>query len=267
MGPVSFMSANFVARQLGYRMDGGWGQGDRTTNAFFAPIETFPERFGGMLDAVRAMGFRAIDLWLAHLHWSWATEAHLVAARDLLDRHGLRVVSLAGGFGATPEEFAAAARIAEAMGAGILGGSTPLLATDRAAVIETLDAFDLRLAVENHLEKTPDEMLAKLGDAAGGRVGTAVDTGWYATQSYDAADAITVLGDRVLHVHLKDVRAAGAHHTVALGDGIVPVERCLAALRQIGYAGRISIEHGPDDRDPTAECVESLTRLHGWLGV
>lgn len=173
MNTVSFMTANFVARQLGYRMTGGWGQGDTAANAYFAPIETYPERFDALLREVRAMGFGAIDLWLAHLHWSWATDAHLEVAHDLLQRHALRVVSLAGGFGGTADEFARTCRIANAVGTDTLGGSTPLLAADRPKLVEALGAFGLRLAIENHPERDPDELLATIGDGADGRIGTA----------------------------------------------------------------------------------------------
>ena len=47
---ISFMSANYVARQIGYNMTGGWGQGDKATNDWFRPVETYEERLGEMLE-------------------------------------------------------------------------------------------------------------------------------------------------------------------------------------------------------------------------
>jgi hypothetical protein len=35
------MSANFLARESGYRLTAGWMEGDRTTNARFAPGRRF----------------------------------------------------------------------------------------------------------------------------------------------------------------------------------------------------------------------------------
>jgi len=101
MNPLSFMTANFVARQLGYKMSGGWGQGDTATNDYFRPLATFSERFDAMLAEIAALGFNAIDIWTAHLHYSWATPEHIEIARALLSKHKLRVVSYAGGFGIT----------------------------------------------------------------------------------------------------------------------------------------------------------------------
>jgi hypothetical protein len=95
------MSANFVARQVGYHMTEGWGQGERATNEYYRPLETFGQRFEELLTALRA----TIGIWTAHLNWAWATDLHSAIARALLKRHALAVASLAGGFGATADEF------------------------------------------------------------------------------------------------------------------------------------------------------------------
>ena len=264
---ISFITANYVARQLDFNMTGGWGQGDRATNDYFRPLETFEARFDELLRDIRAMGFEALDLWTAHLHWSWATPEHFTIARALLDRHALSVVSLAGGFGATAEEFEAACRSAQAAGATILGGNTPLLATDRPRVVAILKDYGLRLGIENHPEKTPDELLAKIGDGGDGTIGAAVDTGWFGTQGYDAARALERLGDYVFHVHLKDVLAAGAHDTCLYGQGVVPIEASVRTLQRMGYRGAYGVEHEPEHFDPTADCRAMRVMLQDWLAA
>ena len=118
---ISFMSANFVARQVNYQMTEGWMQGDDATNAWFAPIATYEMRFGKMLQEVAELGFNAIDIWLPHLNPSWATAEHISIAKEQLEKNGLRVASLAGWFGNSVEEVAKACRLARALGA---GGST-----------------------------------------------------------------------------------------------------------------------------------------------
>ncbi len=264
--PISFMSANYVARELGYQMTRGWGQGDAATNAYFRPIETFEQRFGTILRDIKALGFDALDIWTGHLNWSWATDRHLGIARELLEREGFTVASLAGGFGSTPADFEAACNVAVAVGTTILGGSSPLAATNRPLVVALLHKYGLRLALENHPdEKTPEDMLKKIGDGGEGRIGTAVDTGWYGTNGYDAARAIERLGDYVIHVHLKDVLAAGAHDTCRFGQGVVPIEDCVRVLQRMNYRGAYSIEHEPDHYDPSEDCRAMLPMLRGWL--
>jgi sugar phosphate isomerase/epimerase len=262
---ISFMTANYVARQLNFQMTRGWGQGDRAANDHFRPIETFTARFEEIVRDVRGLGFEAVDLWTSHLNPAWATAAHVEAARQVLGRYGLQVASLAGWFGHTPAEFQAACRLAVALGTGLLGGSTAALEEHRRDVTVALRQHGLRLGLENHSEKTPAEMLAKIGDGDEDVIGTTVDTGWYGTQGFDAARAIEELGPHILHVHLKDVLAPGAHHSCRYGRGIVPVRAGVAALRRTGYRGPISIEHEPERYDPTEDVAANLAMLRQWL--
>ncbi|MBA2476604.1 MAG: sugar phosphate isomerase/epimerase [Actinobacteria bacterium] len=259
MNPIAFMSANYVARQTGYAMD-GWGHGDRTTNDHFRPLETFAERFGELLASIRALGFDTIDVWGAHLNPAWATDEHVAIAREGLALHGLRVSSYAAGVG--PSEVERAADIALALGTTIIGAGAW---GETAALVPALRERGVRLAIENHPERTPHELLARI-EAGDGTLGTTVDTGWWATQGYDPVRAIEELGEHVLHVHLKDVRAPGEpHETCPWGDGCVPVEGCVRALGRLGYTGALTIEHEPEHHDPSGECRAMLTVLRGWL--
>lgn len=266
ISPISFMSANLVAQPLGWRM-ADWGEGDAATQARMRPIETFRERFGAMLDEAVALGFDAVDVWTGHLHPSWASDRHVQAATDAIRERGLAVASLAGWFGATREELDASCRLAEALGIPVLGGRTALLEADPAYLVDRLRAGGLRFGLENHPERTPADVLTvvEAADGDGDAIGACVDTGWFGTQGYDAADAIRELGLRVFHVHLKDVREAGQHRTCAFGDGVVPLPECVGALREIGYSGGISVEHEPDDYDPRSEIGDALVQLRRWL--
>ena len=274
---ISFMGANYVAREVRWHMPDGWMQGQNAVRAWFSPAETFPERFDAMLQAVKELGFDAFDIWDAQLHWSWATERHLEAARDLLGRRGLAVPSLAGHFGATAEELRSACRVARAVGASILSGGTPLLTEGRSGLVSEMRAQGLKLAVENHAEKTPEELLGRLGKGDEDVVGAAVDTGWFGTQGCDAARALERIAPRLFHVHLKDVKARRpektgfqlidmGHETCRLGAGIVPVAGCVNALGRCGYAGPIAIEHEPEDFDPSDDCRASLLYLRQLVG-
>jgi sugar phosphate isomerase/epimerase len=262
---VAFITANYVARQLDYHMTEGWMQGDTATQDFFRPVGTFPARFDAMLGEIRTLGFDAVSLWVAHLHPSWATDEHIRAVQVSLKRHRLRLTGLAGGFGATPQAFEETCRLASALGVSLLEGNTPLLVSDRRAVVQILQRFNLRLGIENHPEKTPQEVLAKVGDGGMGHLGATVDTGWFGTQGYHAALAIEELGQHVFSVHLKDVLAAGSHDTCRFGKGVVPIQECVQVLQRIGYNGVVSIEHEPESYDPTPDIKASLEMLQGWL--
>lgn len=261
---LSFITANYVAREVGFMMT-DWGHGDRAANAFYQPIDTYAARFGTLLDIIAAQGYRHVDIWTAHLNWTWATPAHHAIANQLLKDRGLTALCYGGRFGETVAEFTTACQTAHALGIQVLAGSTGALATDRAAVVRILKQYDCRLAIENHpQEKTPADILALIGDGGDGYIGTAVDTGWWGTQGYDAAHAITELYPYIMAVHLKDVRAAGAHDTCRWGEGVVPIAECVRILRTRGYSGPLAVEHEPHDFDPTADCIAMHQMMAAW---
>jgi L-ribulose-5-phosphate 3-epimerase len=277
MNTISFMTANYVARQMNYDLgDGDWGHGDRSTQQHFRPVETFGERFEVYLKDIKELGFEALDLWTGILHPTWATDEHIATARDLLKQYGLQVVSLAGYFGRNAEEFEMCCKMASELGAPVLGGGTGLLANrdDRALMITTLRRYGVRFGYENHPEKTPEEALNQLliggegrrhVDNSEGELGITVDTGWWGTYSYDAPTAMRELAPYLVHVHLKDVLAAGGHETCRYGEGIVDIRGCVQALKEIGYEGAISVEHEPHHFDPTDDIIASTALLRQWL--
>ena len=263
---LSFMGANLVAQQLDWNMTEGWNQGDTAANEHYRPIETFEERFDAFVASAVELGFDTVDVWHPQLNFAWATDEHIAAAQRVLAKLKVTVASYGSYYGDTPDEVRAAARVAKALGTRILGGQTGLLKSDRAALLEVLEETDTVLAYENHPQKSAQELLEQIGTDHNGRIGAAVDTGWFGTQGFDAAQAIRELGSNVFYVHLKDIRAAGAHDTCALGDGIVPVRECLTALEEVGYTGTISIEHEPEHYNPYPEVELSRKRVLEWTG-
>ncbi len=276
MNPLAFITANYVARPLGYRMARGWMQGDTANNDLFRPIETFSDRFDEMVARVKDLGFAHLDLWCAHLHPAWATPQHLEAAREILARHGVDVTAYACHWGRTPDDLHLIARVLSALGCTLISGNHGLLRADRPRLVRLLREHGLRLAYENHPETTAAEILAAIGPGDGDVLGVAFDTGWAGTRGFDAADAIGALAPRLFHLHAKDVKARrpaptgwpmadSGHETCALGDGIVPVRAAILAAVRAGFTGPIGLEHEPEDHDPEPEVKTSLERISRWL--
>ncbi len=254
------MTANYVARETGYAMH-GWGHGDRATNEWFAPLETYGARLDELLEGISALGFDAVDFWGAHLGTEWATDEHVALALASLGRHGLSLATYATWIG--PSNVERACELASALGTDTIGGG---ISGDPAEIAPVLARSGIRLAIENHPERTPAEMLAKI-ERGGATMATTVDTGWWATHGYDPTRAIEELGEHVAHVHLKDVRALGdPHETCPWGEGIVDVEACIRALERIGYTGVYVVEHEPERHDPSEECRAMRATLERWLG-
>lgn len=256
MLPISFMLANYAARPLGYRM-GSWEQGERATSDYFKPIRTFAERFERYLADVRDLGFAAVDVWQPMLDPRWVTDEHIDVALELLDDYDLDVVSYAGWFGASPDDFEANCEVAAALGSPLLAGTTSVLETD------LLHKYGLRFAYENEAERSAGEILAKID--ADDALGVCADVGWFGTHGIDAAETLRELAPRLLHVHLKGVRQVGSHDACRFGEGIVPLERCVRVLQDVGYRGAISIEQETSPYDPGDDVRASLELLQAWL--
>jgi sugar phosphate isomerase/epimerase len=257
---ITFITANYVARETGYAME-DWGHGDRATQAAFAPIETYAERIDAVLGDIRGLGFGTVDVWGAHLHPSWATDEHVAALRDSLARHELAIGTYATWLDA--ENVERACELARAIDATVIGAG---FSGEPEVLAPVLEAHGVRLGIENHPdERAPADVLAKI-ERGGAAFGATVDTGWWGTHGYDAARAIEELGDHLLHVHLKDVVAVGVpHETCRWGEGIVPIEECVRALQRVGYDGTIAVEHEPETSDPSEACREMRGELEGWL--
>ncbi len=263
---IALHGSSFVASRFGYHPPGSWEQCVGALNNHFAPLETFVPRFHALVAQVGGLGFTRMDVWQpAELNWQWATPQHITGAVEVLRGFGITVSSLAGEFGETRAEFASACLLAKGIGAPLLSGTTTLFHSDRDFVIEKLKQNQLRLAIENEVELTAGEMLAEIGDGGEGAIGTAVDTGWYATHGYDPVRAICELGDHIFHVHLKDVLPGDLHLNCGYGQGSVPVEECVRALLEIGYDGVVSIENHALDHDPCSELLQARELVESLL--
>jgi L-ribulose-5-phosphate 3-epimerase len=152
--------------------------------------------------------------------------------------------------------------LARAVGTRVIGGG---FSGDPAELAPVLQEHEVLLAIENHPEKTPVEVLAKI-EAGGGTMAATVDPGWWGSQRYDAAQAIEELGEHVAHVHLKDVLRTGQpHDTWPWGAGVVDAEACVRMLERIDYRGALAVEHEPEDHDPGDEIRSMREQLETWL--
>jgi sugar phosphate isomerase/epimerase len=216
--------------------------------------------FDGTLARVAALGFDSLDVWGAHLGADWATDEHVGLARAALARHGLAVSTYATWV--APANVERACELALALGTTIVGAG---FSGEPERLAPVLRAHGVRLAVENHPERSPAELLEKI-ERGGETFGATVDTGWWATHGYDPVRALEELDEHILHVHLKDVVASGEPHvTCRWGEGIVDVERCVRALVRLGYERALAVEHEPEDRDPAEECRAMREQLERWL--
>jgi len=250
LNPVlAFNTANLVARFSNYRFDlNKWGDQHRLTVA-----RTDEAAWAAICAAIAQTGFRTVEIWEAHASPETMSRARATAWNNILADHGLKAIGYAGGLRRETVQVCQWLNLPFISGSNLHG----LKPADATALCR---ASGIAFNLENHPEKTVEEILAKIG---GGNdwLGVCVDTGWLGTQGADAPAAIRRLGTLVRHTHIKDVKAAGAHQTCLLGEGVVRVADCLAALQAIHYRGIYAWEDEPEDRNP----LPTAARNRQWI--
>lgn len=258
---LSCVTASYVADLLDYPGEIDWALASR--KIIEAPLlETLDSLLGRLAPA----GLDGIETWYPHVWPGKITPALASVIRRRLAARGMVCCACAGGIGdpaedpyATEELFQTAALLRAPV---IAGHMEP----DVAARLGPLcAAYRVRVGYENGGDRDAAEMLAAM-QGAGEWVGIALDTGNMAAQGGDPVQAVHELGERIIHVHFKDVPAVGSHDCVALGTGIVDVAGVIRELRACRYDGWLSIEVETGDCDPTDEIIasaETVRRLWG----
>jgi inosose dehydratase len=199
----------------------------------------------------------------------------------LLEETGLELVGVYTGAsfvfddirGEELHRIAASADAAAEAGASqlVVGGGSPradgLRLDDLDRLVAGLDAVTalaadrgLTACFHPHLGtivEAPDAIDAVL---SGSRIGFCPDTAHIAAGGGDPAELVRRHGDRVRHVHLKDLdRASGEFRPLGTGD--LDLDDVLAAVREIGYDDWLVVELDAHDGDPADAARTSYT----WL--
>src|SRR6266704_2614649 len=169
MPKISFISANYVARALDYRGPSDWMAHDAATIRAASA-----EHFAGIAADVAAAGFENIDIWTAHCHWQHHADGdYIEIVKGICSQYDLAITSYAGGmWGADPAAMAP-------------------------HIQKICERLNVRYGLENHPEKSVEEILAKIGGGQYSRIGVALDTGWCGTHSLDALEAARRLREKV----------------------------------------------------------------------
>ena len=81
-------------------------------------------------------------------------------------------------------------------------------------------------------------------------LGLNFDVGHAFCMSEDLPKAIEALAPLTRHYHLEDIAATRVHHHLVPGDGAIDFAEVVAAIRQTGYDGWLTVELYPFQDDP-----------------
>lgn len=246
---IAFNTANLVARVNGYRFKlSNWMEQHHKTIS-----QTDDKEFAAICREIAQCGYAAVEWWVAHIAPAGMTESRAAAYRAAMAECGITPVALAGGL----DE--GTARVCKHLHIPCVAGGVDQ--TRKMEIRELSRRTGIRVNHENHPETSVKEIRLKIDHGADG-LGVAVDTGWMGTQGMNAPAAIRELGTLIRHVHVKDVAAPGAHDTVKLGTGCVDIAGCIRELKAIGYAGVLSWEDEPENRNPFDIAAEMRLYIH-----
>jgi len=209
------------------------------------------------LEKLASAGYTRVELVSAHhLEYMEDLEENSRRARKALDAAGLTAPNFYAGRpkGArTMDElldgYARAFDAAKEIGATmcVFGPPTkePRFYQQLAALCEKTG---MRCGFENH-PQTPQEMAALVRDLPD-IVGLVLDSGWFSAYGYNPLELLDLCPERVIGIHLKDVRQSGTpehgiHIPCRLGEGVCNLEKLMERLVSMDYKGTISVENEP----------------------
>jgi len=147
----------------------------------------------------------------------------------------------------------------------------PTIAANIKKLTEYGQSLGIRTCSENHgrVSQDSDRMERLFNAVDHDNFGLLLDLGnFYGVDEYPA-HAVSRLAPYAIHVHVKDVviretpveryenfsRGGQDQKSVIIGDGDVPVERCIRILKNAGYDGYLSIEF-----EAEGDCIEGIAK-------
>jgi sugar phosphate isomerase/epimerase len=111
----------------------------------------------------------------------------------------------------------------------------------------------------------PRDALPVIGDMDP-RVGLCVDLGHTTRTGVDIVEAIAEAGDRVLDVHVKDLRdLMDKDSQCSVGEGAMPMTAIFQQLVDMGYEGYVNLEYEINANDPLPGIKQSFAYMRGVL--
>lgn len=159
----------------------------------------------------------------------------------------------------------------------------PYIAESARKITEYGETLGIRTCTENHgfIAQDSDRVERLFNAVNHDNYGLLVDIGNFVCADEDPAIAVSRVAPYAFHVHVKDMKLSdsesvgsfmtrGARYAygTAVGEGDVPVERCLRILKKAGYEGYLSMEYEGKEDCMTAipRGLENLKKILAKIG-
>jgi len=211
-----------------------------------------------------------------YCHWQSMDSRDPVEMAALLARHSVQPSAVSAHAQLmqswSVEHLIKAIRFAAKLGAPIVNtaeGKKPSWMSDDEAitvitihlrrVLELAEEYDITIGLEPHgyYSTNPERLLDLLGRLESPKLKVNFDTGNTYLAGQDPMEYLRAIGDRVAHVHAKDIggellekrgKVTGTPVGVACGDGVVDYPAIVDMLRERGFEGVLSVECGSEQQ-------------------
>jgi len=153
-------------------------------------------------------------------------------------------------------------------------GMPMMIISTTAEILPRIESFvkkyDIKVAIHNHGPEdenfpAPADALSVIKDMDP-RIGVCVDVGHTSRTGTDVVAAIADAGDRLLDVHIKDLRDLMEQHSDCIvGEGAMPVADIFRQLQNMQYDGYVNLEYEIDADFPIPGMKLSFAYMRGVL--
>jgi sugar phosphate isomerase/epimerase len=116
------------------------------------------------------------------------------------------------------------------------------------------------------LLETSDQYLEVAERVGSPAIGLNFDVGHAFCVSEDIPRAIRAMAPHIRHYHLEDIAPTRVHHHMVPGTGAIDFAEVIAAIRETGYDGWLTVELYPFVDDPDAAAREAARVLRPLVG-
>jgi sugar phosphate isomerase/epimerase len=214
---------------------------------------------------IKQLGVQYLSIKELHLPYRDTPEA-LIRARKEFDDAGVEVVS--GGVVVTYKEDGSLRSYFEYAK---ICRMPMLIMMPNAAQLPRIEKlvqeYDIHVAIHNHGPEdknfdTPDSVYQAIRPLDR-RIGVCVDVGHTARTGADVLASIERCADRLVDMHIKDLRDTSGHTDCEVGRGVLPVPAILKLLLRLNFQGNVALEYEADADNPLAGMRASLAYMHG----
>jgi sugar phosphate isomerase/epimerase len=130
-------------------------------------------------------------------------------------------------------------------------------------LVPAAEELDMLICLENHAGsnlETVEDYVRICEAIPSPRVGICIDTGHFDASDVDMDHLIDELGERVLHLHVKENRGRGQVDFTRFGEGTTDNHHIVERMAQRGYSGYVTVELSPQSDRPTS--VDDLRKAY-----